>query len=93
MPARSVNGLPADEGPAIQMDPPDHQRTASHGSQGLAGAQFRAKQAELISKGRFGEAIQMEVDDIRSKFGSKYDAAIKEMIDSLDTNMRVGLRG
>lgn len=28
-----------------------------------------------------GSAIQMDVDDIRSKFGNKYDKAIKEMID------------
>ena len=28
-----------------------------------------------------GSAIQMDVDDVRSKFGNKYDKAIKEMID------------
>ncbi len=33
MPPKSVNGLPPDEGPAIQMKPEDHRQTASHGSQ------------------------------------------------------------
>ncbi|MFC6298080.1 hypothetical protein, partial [Pseudomonas spelaei] len=31
------------------------------------------------------EAIQMDVDDIRSKFGDKYDKAIKQMLDYADT--------
>jgi len=28
----------------------------------------------------FKEAVQMDIDDIRSKFGNKYDTAILEMI-------------
>jgi hypothetical protein len=83
MPARSVSPLTPDQGPAIQMDPLDHRRTASHGTQGPAGEAYRARQGQLISEGRFDDAIQMDIDDIRSKFGTKYDEAILEMIDSL----------
>ena len=91
MPADSVNGLPRDKGSAIQMDPEDHAKTASHGSQGLAGAKYRAEQKALIDKGRFGEAIQKDIDDVRGKFGNKYDQAIKEMVKSLDSTMKKGL--
>ncbi len=93
MPADSINGLPtSDEGPAIQMEPEDHARTASNGK--MPGSDLhRARQQKLIKQGRFGEAIQMDIDDIRLKFGSKYDRAIKEMIDGLDPSMKNGLKG
>ena len=66
------------------MSKADHKLTASHGNQGLAGAEYRAKQKELIDSGRFDDAIQMDIDDIQGKFGNKYDDAILQMIDSLD---------
>ncbi|MGI0120191.1 RHS repeat domain-containing protein, partial [Zooshikella sp. RANM57] len=84
MPANSVNGLRHSQGPAIHMPTVDHRQTASHGHQGLAGAEYRAKQKELIDAGRFDDAIQMDIDDIQTKFGNKYDDAILQMIDSLD---------
>jgi len=93
MPAKSVNGLSEDEGPAIQMDPADHAKTASHANQGTLGVDFRARQQKLIKSGRFGEALQMEIDDIRKQFGGKYDQAIREMIESLEPWMRKGLKG
>ncbi len=91
MPAKSVNGLHIDDGPAIQMEPGDHQQTASHGSQGLAGAAYRAQQLAEIRNGRFGAAIQMDINDVRAKFASKYDGAIQQMLDSLAPWMRRGL--
>ena len=60
------------------MDPLDHKRTASHGS-GAQAVEYRARQKKLIDEGRVQEAIQMDVNDIRAKFGNKYDVAIKEM--------------
>ncbi len=57
----------------------DHRRTASWGSSREAKA-FRARQKKLIEQGRFREAQRMDIDDIRSKFGTKYDDAIDEMI-------------
>lgn len=84
MPANSVNGLPHSKGPSIHMEKADHRKTGSHGHQGLAGAQYRARQKELIDSRRFDDAIQMDIDDIQNKFGNKYDSAILQMIDSLD---------
>lgn len=52
---------------------------------GLAGAEYRDKQKKLIDEGRFDDAIQMDVDNIQGLFGSKYDDAILQMIDSLDS--------
>lgn len=74
------SNLTRNEGPAIKMDPKDHQKTASWGSSKEAEA-YRAKQAEFIRQGRFREAQQMDVKDIRSKFGNKYDEGIKQAED------------
>ena len=70
--------------PAIQMNKADHVRTISYGSS-PAGKQFRAQQAELIKQGRWREAQQMDIDDIRSMFGDKYDHAILEMLEYSDS--------
>jgi hypothetical protein len=68
------------DGPAIQMDPADHAKTASYGNSPDA-RKYRAIQQELLNQGKLEEAIQMDIDDIRSKFGSKYDDAIHEMVE------------
>jgi hypothetical protein len=65
--------------PAIQMDPADHALTMSNGQNGAAGIKWRAEQCELVNNGKFGEALQREIDDIRRVAGNKYDDAIKEM--------------
>jgi len=77
-----VSPIPTKKGPAIEMDIPDHMKTASWGS-GAAASQYRATQRTLIESGRFDDAIVMDIDDIRSQFGGKYDDAILELIDSL----------
>ena len=92
MPARSVNGLPLDKGPAIQMVPSDHVLTKSHGSQSGSDL-YRLRQERLVKKGIFGSAIQMDIDDVRNKFGGKYDEAIREMIAYLEPWMKKGLKG
>ncbi|WP_425510749.1 hemagglutinin repeat-containing protein [Xanthomonas cassavae] len=71
--------ISSSRGPAIKMDPDDHRKTASNGS-GDDAVAYRAKQKELLEQGRLMEAQQMDIDDIRSKFGSKYDDAIKQMV-------------
>jgi hypothetical protein len=78
MPAASINSLPTKIGPAIQMTPSDHSQTASWGASAQARA-FREKQLTLIKQGRFKAAQQMDIDDIRNKFGDKYDAQIIQM--------------
>ena len=82
MPANSVSPLRHPDGPSIWMETADHRRTASWGNS-RAARQYRARQRELIREGRFDDAIQMDIDDIQSKFGNKYDDAILQMIDSL----------
>ena len=82
MPADSVSPLSTANGPAIQMEMADHMATASWGRSTMA-QQYRARQKLLIDQGRFDDAIEMDIDDVRSKFGSKYDEAILQMIDSL----------
>jgi RHS repeat-associated protein len=81
MPADSTTDIPRDRGPAIQMDPGDHRLTSSHGSQGLAGAQYRSELADLVKQGRWRDAMAKEIRDVRSLFGTKYNEAIKQMLE------------
>ena len=67
----------------LAMKKEDHRKTASCGNS-IEAREYRAKQKELIDKGDFRGAIQMDIDDIRGKFGDKYDAQIKEMLEYVD---------
>jgi len=78
IPAGSASDLSYDDGPAIRMEKGDHRQTASCGGSKEAIA-YRAKQAELIKQGKFRDAIKMDIKDIRSQFGNKYDDAIGEL--------------
>jgi hypothetical protein len=69
--------FPRDMGPAIKMDPEDYRETASYGSSPAA-VRYRATQRKLIQNGNFTAAFAMDVADIRSQFGSKYDGAIAQ---------------
>ena len=89
MPADSASPLERDDGPAIKMEKEDHRLTASCGMSGDARA-YREQQRELIEQGKFREALQMDIDDIHDKFGSKYDDAIAEMLDYVDQLEREG---
>ncbi|MCC7000379.1 MAG: RHS repeat-associated core domain-containing protein [Deltaproteobacteria bacterium] len=80
MPADSVSPLSKGKGPAIRMEPADHARTASYGSRADAKA-YRAVQEQLVSAGRSGEALMMDVIDVRNKFGAKYEAAIEQAVE------------
>jgi hypothetical protein len=82
MPADSVTNLSRNKGPAILMEQSDHRMTASWGNSALA-QDYRAAQRALINQGKFDDAIQMDIDDIQSKFGNKYDTSILQMIDRL----------
>lgn len=75
-----ANSRTEGNGPAIKMTKEDHRWTASYGSSNDA-KKYRAVQKELIEKGNYHDAIQMDIDDIRSKFGDKYDDAINEMLE------------
>ena len=82
-PANSVSPLSKGDGPAIQMEKGDHRQTASWGNSKEA-QQYRAKQSEMIENGDFSGAQQMDIDDVQSKFGNKYDDAIEQMRDYTD---------
>ena len=79
MPADSVSPIARGEGPSIAMSGSDHVKTASWGNR--PGARpHREAQAKLIKQGQYSKAQQMDIDDIRRKFGGKYDDAIEQMI-------------
>ena len=65
--------------PAIKMETTDHRMTASCGNSSDALA-YRLKQAQLIRDGNMHAAIQMDIDDITSKFGTKYNEEIQQML-------------
>lgn len=82
-PAHSVTELKFEDGPVIKMDKEDHKLTASCGNSKEA-QEYRAKQKELVSEGKFREAVQMDIDDIHDKFGAKYDEGISQMLKYVD---------
>ena len=71
-----------DIGPSIKMTKEDHRLTASYG-RSTDSQLYRAEQRRLIEAGNYHDAIQMDIDDIRLKFGDKYDDAISEMLEIL----------
>lgn len=79
-PADSVTKFDYTDGPAIRMDKMDHRQTASWGNSREA-RQYREIQEKLVSEGKMRDAIQMDIDDIVSKFGDKYDESIKQMLE------------
>ncbi|WP_343035613.1 polymorphic toxin-type HINT domain-containing protein [Isoptericola sediminis] len=85
IPAKAASPLTPYSGPAIRMDYADHRAVYSTGPS-LASQAWRTRQKELIDSGDFRGAMQMDVDDIRARFGSKYDDAIAEMWSSLSSN-------
>jgi len=89
-PAKDASFLHENVGPAIQMDPMDHGDTASYGS-GRFAKDYRATQSELINSGRFMEAVMMDVADIKSLFGNKYDEAIAQMLRYAECLKRNGI--
>jgi len=78
IPSDSVNGMKHSEGPGIIMDADDHRKTASWGRSADAEA-FRERERSLIEQGKFGEAQQLGIDDVRAKFGNKYDEHLQQL--------------
>ncbi len=68
-----------DEGPGIWMTVDDHKLCRSTGSSTEA-LTYHARQAKLIGEGKFLEAQQLDILDIQSKFGTKYDKSIEQMV-------------
>lgn len=80
IPSKKVSPMREGASPSIAMLPNDHRMTASYG-RGADRAAHRKAQADLIEKGDFKGAQQLDIDDIRNKFGGKYDNAIEQMIE------------
>jgi hypothetical protein len=72
-----------DIAPTIWMTADDHRLTKSYAS-GVEPDAYRAKQDALIRSGDFRGAIQMDINDIQSEFGHKYDPGIKQMLNYID---------
>jgi RHS repeat-associated protein len=84
MPANSVNrdtgSAGRDTGPAIHMSTEDHAQTASHGSQGIEGAEHRAQQRAHIDNGRYDLAMAMDIRDVRDTFPGRYTNSMLQAI-------------
>lgn len=87
-PLKQSTGISAHSGPAIRMDRADHRAVYSTGF-GAPSQAWHMRQKELLDAGDLRGAIQMDVDDIRARFGDKYDSAITEMWMSLSSNRAV----
>lgn len=79
MPSNDVSPLSTYKGPAIRMITDDHKKTASWGNSSSAKT-FRGKEATKIKNGEFLGAQQLGISDVQRKFGSKYNAAINDMV-------------
>ncbi|MBS2552522.1 hypothetical protein KGQ19_37275 [Catenulispora sp. NL8] len=82
---KSLGGISMHSGPAIRMELDDHYALYSTRSS-LPSQAWRQWQKELLGQGKITEVMQMDIDDIRNRFGTKYDGAIQEMIGSLKHN-------
>lgn len=80
MPANSISPFSKGKGPCISMDADDHIFTASWGPYTEA-SDYREQQRELIDNGDFLGAQEMDINDLRTQFGDKYNKAIAEMQD------------
>lgn len=80
-----AHSLEVKDGPSIRMEYRDHRDFISTGP-GKANDLWRAEQANLIKQGKFDEAMKMDIDEIRRVHHTKYDAAIKQMVDDMPKN-------
>jgi hypothetical protein len=84
MSSNQSTSLAHPQGPSIQMDEFDHVQTSSWG-RGPA-VDWQNKQAALVNSGRIDEAMQMDIDDIVTRWPGKDNNAIGEMIGDLPNN-------
>lgn len=85
MPAADISPLKRSEGPAIQMDVPDHKKTSSNGSSKDA-ILYREMLENLIKDKQWRKAMSIEVKDIREiaradGHAGKYNEAMLEMLE------------
>jgi hypothetical protein len=100
MPAKSVSPLSRhygrddrfdDPGPSIWMRIEDHKNTASYGGSRQAKI-YHGRQDRLIKAGRFRDAFQMDIDNIRDKFpDGRYEPSIRQALEHLNNLEKRGL--
>lgn len=65
------------EGAVISMNKLDHTKTASWGSS--KGAKiFQKQQKQLLQNGNPEQAFKLGIDDVKAKFGNKYNAHLQQ---------------
>lgn len=73
-------------GPAIRMETTDHQKTESWGGWDTA-KEYRARQEEILAdkslseRERFRRIMEMDIENVKTLFPGKYDAAIEQMLE------------
>jgi hypothetical protein len=80
MPADGATSLPKKDGPAIKMDPKDHEQLSSTGNSADARA-YRKEISDLLKDGKWRDALAKEIKDVRRVAGRKYNEAIREMLE------------
>jgi hypothetical protein len=92
MPPKGASPLSKSDGPAIQMDKPDHfQMPSSGGDAAETAAAYLKRLADLISQGKWQEVMDIEIEAIRKRFENKYNEAIDEMLQYFDCLKKHGL--
>lgn len=71
--------LRVSEGPSIRMKKEDHELTRSYKRGYMLRDDFFRKQLEYLKDLNIRSAVEMEIAEIKAKFGSKYDDAIREV--------------
>ena len=71
---KSGTGITKYSGPSTHMTTADHQER-------YTSKQWRAHQEDLIRRGKYGKAMEMDIRDVKRKFGNKYNKGMGEMID------------
>ncbi|WP_288065536.1 hypothetical protein [Herbaspirillum sp.] len=85
MPANDASPLKHNEGPAIQMAPGDHSKTASNG-QMPGSIAYRNAIESLLSQGKWRDAMAIEIRDVRKVAKGagetkRYNEAMLEMLE------------
>lgn len=68
------------EGPCIRMENKDHLATESYGNKSMLNNDYIQLQLEFLNAKDIRSAVELEIADIRAKFGSKYEDAIRDVM-------------
>ena len=86
--ADSVSEIPRRDAPSIWMTKSDHMQTESWGNSNVSKI-FRTTQKNLVKQGKNRDALTIGIKDVRSKFDSKYNKELLDVIDSTKNNQKI----